>query len=372
MNKLSKKVLVCVGTRPNLIKITQLEKAFQKYKYLEYILLHTGQHYDSKMNDVFFDELGIKKPDFQFKLNGGSQIQVIAEIMQKFELSCNEIQPDLVIVPGDVNSSFACAFVANRLGIPVAHIESGLRSFDYSMPEEINRILIDQISSLHFITEPSGIQNLKNEGFSEKTLQYVGNSMIDSLVGYNQLIDKSTVLEEKNLNKGEYALFTFHRPANVDNAENLGKLISLLKKISEKKKVVFPVHPRTLKNIVAFGLDGAFKSIENLVKLEPQGYIDFLNLIKNSSFVITDSGGVQEETTFLQIPCLTVRPNTERPITIEKGTNKLMPFEEQEIISEVNIILNGNFKKGEIPNLWDGQTSLRILKELDSFFKSQR
>jgi UDP-N-acetylglucosamine 2-epimerase (non-hydrolysing) len=372
MNNLSKKILVCVGTRPNLIKITQLEKVIQKYNYFDYILLHTGQHYDNKMNDIFFEELGIKKPDFQFTLKGGSQIQVIAEIMQKFENVCNEIKPDLVIVPGDVNSSFACAFVANRIGIPVAHIESGLRSFDYSMPEEINRILIDQISSLHFITEPSGIQNLKNEGFSEKTIKYVGNSMIDSLVGYNQLIDKSPVLSEQNLKKNEYVIFTFHRPVNVDNATNLSKLINLMKKVSEMKKVVFPIHPRTLKNIVAFGLDGAFKSIENIVKLDPQGYIDFLNLIKNSSFVLTDSGGVQEETTFLQIPCLTVRPNTERPITIEKGTNKLMPFEEEEIISEINIILNGNFKKGEIPNLWDGQTSSRILKEIDAFFKGQR
>jgi len=326
---MKKKVFVCVGTRPNLIKITQLEKAFLSYPNLEYILLHTGQHYDKKMNDVFFEELGIKKPDFQFQLEATTQIGVICEIMRKFQIVCETEKPDMVVVPGDVNSSFACAFVAQRAGIPVAHIESGLRSFDMTMPEEVNRILIDDISALHFVTEKSGVENLKKFGFTD-SIKFVGNSMIDSLVAFKNIIEKSTIEKELGLSNN-YCVFTFHRPVNVDNKENLTKLLDLIENTSQFLEVVFPVHPRTIKQIKAFDLYDRFEQISNLKTTEPLGYIPFLKLITKANFVITDSGGVQEETTFLQVPCLTIRPNTERPITVEIGTNILLAFNREQI-----------------------------------------
>ena len=362
-----KKILVCVGTRPNLIKITQFERAFQKYPKLNFILLHTGQHYDDKMNNVFFEELGIKKPDIQFTLEGGSQTQVIAQIMEKFEAACQEIMPDLVMVPGDVNSSFACAFVANRLGIPVAHIESGLRSFDMTMPEEVNRILIDDLSVLHFVTEKSGVENLEKLGF-KNSINFVGNSMIDTLVHYEEKINDDPVLNNNNLLEKEYALVTFHRPSNVDNEKDLTHLVQILSEISQKIKVVFPIHPRTIKNIKKFGLLEKLNEIENIVQLPPQGYLSFLNLIKNAKLVITDSGGIQEETTFLQVPCLTIRPNTERPITSEIGTNTLLPFDANEIVKHFNLIMSNNYKQGQIPPRWDGKTSERIIESINNFF----
>jgi len=363
-----KKILVCVGTRPNLIKITQFERAFQKYPNLDFILLHTGQHYDDKMNNVFFEELGIKKPDIQFTLKGGSQTQVIAQIMEKFEAACQEIQPDLVMVPGDVNSSFACAFVANRLGIPVAHIESGLRSFDMSMPEEVNRILIDDVSSIHFVTEESGVKNLEKLGFKD-SIKFVGNSMIDTLVQYKDKINEDPVLRNNNLIKKEYALVTFHRPSNVDNEQDLTHLVQVLSEISIKIKVVFPIHPRTIKNIKKFGLLEKLNEIENLVQLPPQGYLSFLNLAKNAKLVITDSGGIQEETTFLQVPCLTIRQNTERPITYKIGTNTLLPFEVNQIVKYFSQVMNETYKKGEIPDFWDGNTSDRIAETINDYFQ---
>lgn len=365
---MKKKILVCVGTRPNLIKITQLDKAFNDCKRLEYILLHTGQHYDKQMNTVFFEELGIKKPDIQFSLSKQGHIGVITEIMQKFEAACTEIEPDLVVVPGDVNSSFACAFVANRLDIPVAHIESGLRSFDQTMPEEVNRILIDNLSSLHFVTEKSGIENLNKEGFTEKTIKFVGNTMIDTMVKFNPLIDASKVLDDNKLEKNKYAIFTFHRPLNVDSSSSLEKLVELIKSVSLKIKVVFPIHPRTANSLKKYGLFEELGQLSNINILEPQGYIDFLSLIKHAKLVITDSGGIQEETTFLRVPCLTVRPNTERPITCEIGTNKLLEFKNNIILKEVIKIIEGNAKAGQIPDLWDGKASGRIAKEIEFFF----
>lgn len=367
---MKKKVLVCVGTRPNLIKITQLEKAFLNYPNIEYILLHTGQHYDTQMNDVFFNELGIKKPDIQFSLNASSQIDTICQIMLQFEKTCLSVKPDLVVVPGDVNSSFACAFVANRLDIPVAHIESGLRSFDVTMPEETNRILIDKLSSIHFVTEPSGEFNLLKEGYSSSTIKMVGNSMIDSLIAFKTNIDNSTILEKHKLAPLSYSLFTFHRPINVDNEKNLRKLLLLIKGISETTHVVFPIHPRTRKNISLFHIEEEIESIKNLTLIDPLGYLDFLKLIKNSAFVVTDSGGVQEETTFLKIPCLTIRPNTERPVTVTIGTNTLLNFDLDEISKQVSLINNGMYKLGETPNLWDGQTSERIVKEIALFLQT--
>jgi UDP-N-acetylglucosamine 2-epimerase (non-hydrolysing) len=367
---MKKKVLVCVGTRPNLIKITQLEKAFKEYPNLEYALLHTGQHYDEQMNEIFFNQLKIKKPDYQFKLQSTSQIEQIAEIMVKFESVCRELNPDLVMVPGDVNSSFACAFVANRLQIPVAHIESGLRSFDHTMPEEINRILIDKMSQLHFVTEESGLRNLKNEGHSNDSIRFVGNSMIDSLISFMPHIDQCTISAQLDLDKGNYILATFHRPVNVDSSENLAKIVTVIHNALQFGQVVFPIHPRTRQNLDKFSIN-LDVSNPDLILTDPLGYFDFLHLVKNAKIVLTDSGGVQEETTFLQVPCLTVRPNTERPITLDVGTNKLVPLD-VEIIDQAIKKMNDEKYTSQIPTLWDGHSSERIIEEVHIFLSSQK
>jgi UDP-N-acetylglucosamine 2-epimerase (non-hydrolysing) len=366
---MKKKVLVCVGTRPNLIKITQFEKAFKLYSNLEFVLLHTGQHYDEQMNEIFFNQLKIKKPDYQFKLESTAQINQIAEIMTKFEQVCKDLNPDLVMVPGDVNSSFACAFVANRLHIPVAHIESGLRSFDPSMPEEINRILIDKMSQLHFVTEDSGLRNLKNEGHSNDSIHFVGNSMIDSLISFMPHIDQCTISAQLDLDKGNYILATFHRPVNVDSPKNLEEIVAIVHNALRYGKVVFPIHPRTRQNLEKFNISIDISN-PDLLLTDPLGYFDFLHLVKHAKIVLTDSGGVQEETTFLQVPCLTVRPNTERPVTIDIGTNQLVPLDRQ-IIDDAIKTLHNRKLTSQIPNYWDGHASERILKEVDAFLSKR-
>ncbi len=360
-----KKVLTCVGTRPNLIKITQLDKYFAAYSEIEHKLLHTGQHFDYNMNDVFFEELKIRKPDVFFNINQGGQIQVVARIMEEFEKFALDYKPDLVMVPGDVNSSFACAFVAQRHGIPVAHIESGLRSFDMTMPEEANRILIDALTDLYFVTEQSGIDNLELEGKPQSKVKFVGNTMIDSLVAFMPVIDASPI--RRKLDLSSYYLLTFHRPLNVDNNQNLTTLVHLIAELAKTKQIVFPVHPRTRKRITEFGLEQSLTS-KNILLTDPIGYIDFIHLVKNASAVITDSGGVQEETTFMQVPCITVRPNTERPVTL-LGTNQLIELNAEKICALLQTIETGSFKKGLIPQYWDGKASERIVKEIDLFFK---
>ena len=359
-----KKVLVCVGTRPNLIKITQLERCFRSYPAIEYKLLHTGQHYDYNMNDIFFQQLGVKAPDVFLNINQGSQIEVISQIMKKFEEFVLNYKPDLIMVPGDVNSSFACAFVGSRHNIPVAHIESGLRSFDMTMPEEVNRILIDNITELFFVTEPSGKENLLKESKSGKNIRYVGNSMIDSLVAFMPLIDKSEI--RKNINADDYYLVTFHRPANVDDSKNLKIVAEILTEISQKRKVVFPIHPRTRKRFHEFGFEKVIEN-ENIIITEPLGYLDFISLVKNAKAVITDSGGVQEETTFLSVPCVTLRQSTERPVTVTEGTNTMCELDMKTILKILHSIDEGTYKKGVIPKFWDGKTSERITKEVNDF-----
>ena len=356
------KVLICVGTRPNLIKITRFEEVFRKYPGFEYILLHTGQHYDHKMNRVFFEELGIKEPDIFLGAASGSQIEVLGDIMVKFDKVLDDLQPDLVLVPGDVNSSMACALVASRKNITVGHIESGLRSFDKTMPEEVNRIIIDDVSDFYFISEPAGLANLKNEGKPLDKLFFVGNTMIDALIQYEDKIEASDILSRLGLDDN-FALFTFHRPHNVDNQHNLTLLVELMNLLAENRKVVFPVHPRTRKNMEQFGLQKIISS--NILLTEPLGYLDFLKLMKASDFIITDSGGIQEETTFLKKPCITIRPNTERPVTIEQGTNTLSDLNIKEILTLVGDIEAGRYKKGKIPELWDGKTTERIVDILD-------
>lgn len=360
-----KKVLTCVGTRPNLIKITQLDKYFAAYPHIAHKLVHTGQHFDYNMNDVFFEELKIRKPDVFFNINQGSQINVIARIMEEFEKFILSYKPDLVMVPGDVNSSFACAFVAQRYGIPVAHIESGLRSFDMTMPEEANRILIDALADLFFVTEESGRKNLLNEGKSEDKIVFTGNSMIDSLVAFLPVIEASSVREK--LKAKDYYLLTFHRPVNVDDNNNLTLLIDLIADLAATRQIIFPVHPRTRKRIEEFGLKQKLEN-KNIILTEPIGYIDFIHLIKHAKAVLTDSGGVQEETTFLGVPCITARASTERPVTVTEGTNTLVDLNAATIQQQLAQIEAGNYKKGNIPHLWDGKASQRIAEAVNQFF----
>ncbi len=361
-----KRILTCVGTRPNLIKISKLQSCISNYDNLEHKLLHTGQHFDHQMNEIFFKQLGMKEPDVFLNIQGSGQIQVIAEIMKAFEKELLEIKPDLVLVPGDVNSSLACALVAQRHGIPVGHIESGLRSGDMTMPEEVNRILIDELSSIFFITEKSGQENLEKLGKDKSSLVFTGNTMIDSLELSKEMIAQSSVLDELKLKPKEYALVTFHRPQNVDRPEDLQKVIDILKMAANKIHVVFPMHPRTRKNLEQFGMQAELDH-PNITTVGPLGYIDFMSLIQNSRLVLTDSGGVQEETTYLEVPCLTVRPNTERPITIELGTNTLVNLDVDRISSLIDDIIQGSYKSGSIPPMWDGNATERMVKAINDF-----
>ncbi len=366
-----RKVLTCVGTRPNFIKITQLERCFKKYSDIEYKLLHTGQHFDENMSKIFFDELKIKKPDIFLNAKGETSSEMISSIITKMEEFLTTYRPDIVMVPGDVNSSYACAYAANKLNIPVAHIESGLRSFDNTMPEELNRIKIDDIAELLFVTEPSGIANLHNEGKVKNKIHFVGNTMIDTLIAYRQNIEKSDILNKINRHNKPLAAITFHRPANVDNPANLEKITDLLIQLSGIYTIVYPIHPRTRKNLNKFNLEDKISGNENIILLEPLGYLDFMKLVKESAVIITDSGGIQEETTFIGIPCITVRPNTERPVTITEGTNTLIDLEIKLIMNEVDKIAKGKYKTGKIPELWDGKSSERIVDIISEYFKQK-
>jgi UDP-N-acetylglucosamine 2-epimerase (non-hydrolysing) len=360
---MSKKIITVVGTRPNLIKITQFFKHAKAHNF-DLKLVHTGQHFDKNMNDVFFEELEMPLPDYSMNVDKSSVITQVAGIMVEFEKICKEFKPDLITVVGDVNSTFAAALVANKLSIPLAHIESGLRSNDREMPEEHNRILTDAITDFYFITEAGGMKNLLNEHKPESSLFMVGNTMIDTLVAFDDKIEKSDILNKLNLQSKEYILLTMHRPGNVDHLDGLTKMVALILELSKKYKIVFPIHPRTLQNLKKFGLEDSFINNSNLILLEPAGYLDFQKLIKYSAFVITDSGGIQEETTFRQVPCITLRPNTERPSTVEIGSNVLMDFNLDALKAKIESIENGTFKKGEIPPLWDGKATERIFNEI--------
>lgn len=359
-----KKVLTVVGTRPNFIKITQFHKAFATQPNLEHRLLHTGQHFDKNMSDVFFDELKIPKPDFHLGVTSASTIQQQAHIMIELEHVFNEYQPDLVNVVGDVNSTFSAAFAAQKSGIKIAHIESGLRSLDRTMPEEINRILTDEITDFYFVTEQSGIDNLKADGRPDDSVFFVGNTMIDTLYAFKENIAASTVMSDIGVSKGGFCLVTMHRPATVDFEEGCRKLIELLGETSTDYDIVFPIHPRTKKNLEKFGLLDKLENNPRIHLLGPLGYLDFQNLVSNAAFCLTDSGGIQEETTYLQVPCITLRPNTERPITTTLGTNTLMDFDIDHVLDVIKSIRNGAYKKGEIPPLWDGKASWRIAEHI--------
>lgn len=365
-----KKIISVVGARPNFMKMAPLHKEFSKHKKkVVHKIVHTGQHYDKHLSEIFFNQLGLPKPHINLGVGSGSHAVQTAETMVKFEKTVLKEKPDLVIVYGDVNSTLAASIVCSRIlqngkPVPVAHVESGLRSFDRTMPEEINRVVTDSISQFLFVPEEDGLLNLKKSGIDSRNIFFVGNIMIDSLIGYLKQAKKSKIHDELCLTKKDYALVTLHRPSNVDTKNNFIKILNIFKdinRLSPETDIVFPVHPRTLKMVEKFGLYRNLEEINNLVLTQPIGYIDFLSLINFSKFVITDSGGIQEETSYLNIPCLTLRENTERPITIKHGSNVLCGSDRKIIIKELEKIFLGDFKKTKKLKFYDGKTAGRIV-----------
>ncbi|MBL4703091.1 MAG: UDP-N-acetylglucosamine 2-epimerase (non-hydrolyzing) [Flavobacteriales bacterium] len=356
-----KRVLIIVGTRPNFIKVTQFKRVAKTYPDIEVKIVHTGQHYDKNMAEVFFNQFGLE-PDYFLNIGSDSANTQMANIMLGLEkLILEEFRPDLLIVPGDVNSTFAAALTANKMGIKIAHLESGLRSNDREMPEEVNRILTDEISDYYFVTEESGVKNLKDE-LKCGEIHFVGNTMIDTLVAFESEINATSILDENKLEPQKYVLMTIHRPGNVDTKEGVETLYKLIDGLSEKYKIIFPIHPRTTKRIEEYGLTAKFDGLENLISTEPLGYFEFQKLIKHAAFVLTDSGGIQEESTFRQVPCLTLRSNTERPSTVDIGSNTLVNFNLEELTERIEQIENGSYKTSAIPPFWDGKTTERILE----------
>ncbi|MBD2704795.1 UDP-N-acetylglucosamine 2-epimerase (non-hydrolyzing) [Spirosoma sp. BT702] len=355
------KILNVVGARPNFIKIAPLHRAFGKFPDIDSKIVHTGQHYDASMSDVFFAQLDLPKPDFYLDVVNGSQTRQMADIMLKFEHVLTNEKPDWVLVVGDITSTLACALVAVRMGIRVAHVEAGLRSGDRQMPEEINRIVTDSLSDLLLVTEPAGRKNLLREGVAEERIHLVGNVMIDALVHHRPKASALNIVDTLGLSQRPYAFMTMHRPANVDTLSSLQQLISVIERVAQQLPVVFSLHPRTHANLVNFNILPQLISIPNTYLLKPQGYLESLNLIERAAIVLTDSGGIQEETTYLNIPCLTLRTSTERPITIELGTNQLIPELNPELIAEKVIqLLNNKPARGTSIPFWDGRAAERI------------
>ncbi len=357
------KIMHIVGARPNFMKVAPMMQAFYDEPRIEQILVHTGQHYDYEMSQVFFEDLGIPAPDAYLQVGSGSHADQTARIMLAFEPVIVSFQPDWVFVVGDVNSTLACSLVSAKLGIPVSHIEAGLRSFDRTMPEEINRLLTDQIADLLFTPSTDADENLIREGVDPHKICLVGNVMIDTLVQMLPKAVKRPVVSELRLPPGGYILVTLHRPSNVDEKRPFSEILCALQELAGDYPVVFPVHPRTRKQIDEFGLKA------DAVKLmEPLGYLDFLALTRSAAMVLTDSGGIQEETTFLGVPCLTLRPNTERPVTIESGTNRLVKSERAAIVAAADEAVQSAGKQGSTIPLWDGLASQRILAEIRNRF----
>jgi UDP-N-acetylglucosamine 2-epimerase (non-hydrolysing) len=353
------KIACIVGARPNFIKIAPIMKELARFPdQFQPVLIHTGQHYDPKLSDVFFQDLDIPAPDHHLGVAAGTQAQQTGEIMVKFDELCAAEKFDRVLVVGDVTSTLACAITAKKRWIPVDHVEAGLRSFDLTMPEEINRMVTDAVADLFFVTEPAGVKNLLHEGHAPEAIKLVGNVMIDSLLANLEKAAAREKWRQYDLPAGGYALVTLHRPSNVDSAARLRQLQHSLLAISRRLPLIFPVHPRTRKN-----LDPTLDSA-GLVYCAPLGYMDFVSLMTGAKLVITDSGGMQEETTTLGIPCLTLRNNTERPITMETGSNTLIGEDSTIVEGFVSDILAGAYKKGSVPELWDGKTSERIVQVL--------
>ena len=365
-----KTIYLVAGARPNFMKIAPIVRALQAHGGLGFKIIHTGQHYDREMNDVFFEELGIPQPDVFMGAGGGSHAQQTAKIMTGFEELCQASRPDAVLVVGDVNSTLACSIVAKKLNIPVAHVEAGLRSGDISMPEEINRLVTDSISDWFFVTEPAALAHLKHEGKPDSAVHYVGHVMVDNvLYQANKLADTDTdtsafetsAFKAANSAPGQrYGVVTLHRPSNVDDPKMMAQIGGALKEIAQDLPLIFPVHPRTRGNLEKFGIDLG----PRITLVGPQAYMAFLNLWKDAAVVLTDSGGLQEETTALGVPCITIRENTERPVTVDEGSNVLAGTDPVRIVAEVRRVLRGEGKLGRRPHLWDGAAAERIVAVL--------
>jgi len=356
------KVVTVVGARPNFVKIAPILAELRKYPSVTTTLVHTGQHYDAKMSDAFFANLEIPNPDINLKVQSQGAISQIAEVMTRLEPVLIRECPDVVVVVGDVNSTLAAALTGVKVGRPVAHVEAGLRSFDRTMAEEVNRVLTDAISDVLFTTERSAGENLAREGVSAEKIYFVGNVMIDTLVRYRERARGSDVLDRLKVTTGGYAALTLHRPSNVDDEGALRRLLGAIARIQDEIPVVFPVHPRTRQSLD--GLHGALQAMPGLCLVDPLPYLDFLHLIANARCVLTDSGGIQEETTALGIPCLTLRQNTERPITVTCGTNRIVGTEPDAIYECWRNVADGHWPPGALPELWDGKAAGRIVQVL--------
>ena len=364
-------VLCVVGARPNFMKMAPVLRAFANHQpAIPALLIHTGQHYDKDMNDRLFEDLRLPHPDINLGVGSGTHAVQTAEVMKRFEPVVDEHKPSCILVVGDVNSTLACTLVGVKKGIPVAHVEAGLRSYDRGMPEEINRVLTDQVADLLYTTERTALDNLLREGISAERVHFAGNVMIDSLVANREFarkpadILKAARADASVIARPEgYAVVTLHRPSNVDQKETLQPLLGVLREVSEKLPLVFALHPRTRANIERLGLE-QLVSGERIVLLPPQGYLEMLGLMSGARLVLTDSGGLQEETTALGVPCLTIRENTERPITVEQGTNTMVGRDREAILSGVSEVLSGGGKSGRIPEFWDGHAAERIAAHL--------
>jgi UDP-N-acetylglucosamine 2-epimerase (non-hydrolysing) len=359
------KIINVVGARPNFMKMAPIIVAMDKHpSEIKHLLVHTGQHYDEKMSKNFFDDLGMPKPDIDLEVGSGSHAEQTGRVMIEFEKVCLREKPDLVIVVGDVNSTMACTITAKKLGIRVAHVEAGLRSGDMAMPEEINRLCTDVLCDYLFTTDRYANENLWAEGISKDKIVFVGNVMIDSLMRQMQVASRLSLVQDMGLQTWNYAVLTLHRPSNVDERNTLVGIFEALAVIGEQLPIVFPIHPRTRKMMENFGLadylarrgDG-----KGLVVTEPLGYLELLNLNMNARLVLTDSGGLQEETTVLGVPCITLRHNTERPVTVEEGTNAVVGNRTDRILAAARDVLEGRIAQGRVPEKWDGKAAERIV-----------
>jgi len=354
------KIINVCGARPNFMKIAPLMRAYREHPHLTPMLVHTGQHYDRNMSELFFKQLRIPEPDLNLGIGSGSHAVQTAEIMKQFESVVLEHKPDWVVVVGDVNSTIACGLVAKKLGVGLAHVEAGLRSFDRTMPEELNRLLTDAISDLLFVSEPSGLKNLKHEGIPDEKVHFVGNVMIDTLRANLEQAQRSTILDGLDLQEGRYNVVTLHRPSNVDDAKTFAGIADALDEIQQDLPTVFPMHPRTVANLPRLGLAERFADMKQLRVVEPLGYLDFLKLMGSAAVVLTDSGGIQEETTILGVACLTVRANTERPVTLTSGTNTLVGTGPERIIAAYRQRRAERLSEPPVPEKWDGRAAERI------------
>lgn len=366
------KVLSVVGTRPNFMKVAPIAKLLKDHPTIDHMLLHTGQHFNTNMSNVFFEDLELGAPDINLGVSGGTIGGQTGRIMVEFEKALLSIKPDMVLVVGDVNSTLACALVAAQNHVPVAHVEAGLRSFDRTMPEEVNRICTDHLSDLNFTTHYLGDVNLQREGLPSNRVHWVGDVMIDS-VGANLMKISDRILSDLKLTPGQYGVVTLHRPSNVNNCAQLDQLMAILQDVSKDLPLVFPVHPRTKHNLQQFYFNEwpSRECSPNLQIIDPLSYLDFLSLMVNSKLIITDSGSIQSESTYLNIPCVVVRDTTERPFCVEEGTTYLAGTQYDSITETISQALKGSPKISKVPPRWDGRTAERIVSTIEAFFRAK-